>query len=283
VFALSSLAGCSASSNAEVPAPQAEYDAALHDSLPAEVRRDGVVRIATDASYAPASFFDTDGRTIVGFEPDLAAAIGRTLGVEIEFVIMGFDETLDATAAGQVDLVMAAMTDTRERERQVDFVNYFSAGTSMVVQKGNPFDIAALSDLCGQSVAVEAGTVQVDLLARHQRSCGNEPVKVHEHGNNSDALLELRTGRAAAVLNDYPLAAYLASDARTGLEFELASEVQYEPGLYGIAVSKERPELRRAVMTALTHVVSVGEYQSILEEWNLEGGAVPSITLNAAR
>ncbi len=282
LLALSTLAACT-DAKAEAPAPRAVYDAALHESLPADVREDGVLRIATDASYAPASFFDTDGRTVVGFEPELAAAIARTLGVEVEFVVMGFDDTLDAAAAGEVDLVMAAMTDTAERQRQVDFVNYFSAGTSIVVQQGNPFDIADLSDLCGQTVAVEKGTVQVDLLARHQRSCRGNPIGVHEHGTNSDALLELRTGRVAAVLNDYPPAAYLANDDRTGAEFDLASDAQYEPGLYGIAISKKRPELRQAIRTAVARVIAVGEYETILEQWDVEDGGISNTSVNAGR
>jgi polar amino acid transport system substrate-binding protein len=282
ILALSTLTACTGA-KAQAPTPHAVYDAALHDSLPAEVRDGGVLSIATDASYPPASFFDEDGRTVVGFEPELAAAIARTLGVEVEFVVMGFDDTLDAVAAGKADLVMTAMTDTPERQRQVDFVNYFSAGTSIVVQEDNPFDIADLSDLCGQTVAVEQGTVQVDLLARHQRTCRGNLVEVHEHGTNSDALLELRTGRAAAVLNDYPPAAYLANDARTGAEFDLASVAQYEPGLYGIAVSKDRPELRQAIRTALAHVISAGEYQAILERWDVEDGGIPGTSVNAGR
>ena len=103
------------------------------------------------------------------------------------------------------------------------------------------------------------------------------------HGTNSDALLELRTGRAAAVLNDYPPAAYLASDPRTGTQFDLASVAQYDPGLYGIAISKDRPELRQAIRTALSRVITAGEYQAILEQWDVEDGGISATGVNAGR
>ena len=277
---LLALGGCGAAA-VEEPASDTAYEPALHDRLPAGVRNAGVLRIATDAAYAPASFFDQDGRTIVGFEPDLAAAIGRTLGIDVEFVVMDFDDVLGAVESGEVDVVMSAMTDTVGRQHRVSFVDYFNAGTAIVVQRGNPHSISDISDLCGQIVAVEKGTIQVDLVARQQRDCGADQIIVHNHGTNADALLELRTGRAAAVLNDYPPAAYLANDPRTKADFQLASESQYEPGPYGIGVHKHDRALRSAVRGALVALLESGEYESILTDWDVLDGALTEISVDA--
>ena len=67
---------------------------------------------------------------------------------------------------------------------------------------------------------------------------------------NSDALVQLRTGRAAAVLNDLPPAVFLVNDPRTRSHYQLASTTQYEPGLYGIVVSQDQRGLRDAVQGA---------------------------------
>ena len=80
------------------------------------------------------------------------------------------------------------MTDSAEREKKADFVNYFAAGTSIVVQRGNPHGIADLKDLCGQVVAVETATVQVDLLRRAQSRCQARPIAVRTYKTNADAL-----------------------------------------------------------------------------------------------
>jgi len=256
-------------------------DAALHHRLPADIRRAGVLAVATDATYPPASFFAPDGRTVVGFEPDLAAALGDLLGVRVRFVVTDFVHALDEVRAGRADVVISAMTDTQARERHADFVNYFSAGTAIVVQRPNPHGVTEIEDLCGQVVAVERGTVQVGLLRRSQQQCGDEPIVVRRRHTNADALLELRTGRAAAVLNDYPPAVYLATDARTHADYQLASNTQYEPGLYGIAVPKDQPRLRDALRAALERLLSIGEYERILKRWAVAEGAVGQITVNA--
>ena len=279
------VAGLTACGGAPTPAPaagpaKAAFDQELHERLPEAVRAAGALRVATDATYPPASAFAKDGRTIVGFEPDLGAALGRVLGVELEFVRTDFDKSLPALQGGEVDVVMSAMTDTEERRAQADFVDYFSAGTSIIVQRGNPQGVSSLRDLCGTTVAAENATVQVDMLRRLQRSCGDRPITVRQFPDNARALLELRTGRAAAVLNDYPPAVALTTDARTSADFQLASTVQYEPGFYGMAVRKTDTGLRDALQEALSRLVRSGEYGEVLKRWDVDSGAVSRVTVN---
>jgi polar amino acid transport system substrate-binding protein len=279
------LAGCSSSSAAAPPRPEAgqtPLDQDLHALLPDDVRSSGMLEVGTDASYAPASSFAQDGRTIIGFEPDLLAAVGRVLGVEVELLPLPFDGLLDDVRAGRIDVAMSAMTDTPERQALADFVNYFSAGTSIVVRRGNPQGVLELGDLCGSTVAVERGTVQVDLVARAQSRCGDRPVVLHETPDNAQALLELRTGRAVAVLSDYPPAAELANGVRTRAHFQLAADTQYEPGLYGAAVAKDRPRLRDALHGAMERLMASGEYDRILHHWQVERGGVRRPSINAA-
>jgi polar amino acid transport system substrate-binding protein len=261
--------------------PSTVYNRALHASLPADIRTSGVLRVATDASYAPASSFAADGRTIVGFEPDLAAALGRVLGVRVRLANADFPGLPSDVQHHRTDAVLSAMTDTPERERKVDFVNYFSAGTTIVVQRGNPTGITDLAGLCDKTVAVERGTIQVDLLARSQNNCAGHPITVKTYETNSDALLQLRTGRASAVLNDYPPAAHLATDPKTRSRYQLASTAQYEPGLYGIAVPKDRRQLRDAIHAALDQLMRSGEYAQTLKRWGVNDGALTESSINA--
>lgn len=279
------LAGCGNAQDAAAPTKATspvKVDRGLRDLLPQAVRDRGFVTVGTDASYAPMSFFGPDGRTIVGMEPDLAAAVGRVLGVQLRFQNVDFTDILPQVGKGTLDLGISAMTDTVERERAVDFVNYFSAGTSIVVQRGNPAGITDIKDLCGKVVAVEDGTTQVDLMKRSQVNC-EQPIAVRTYPTNSDALVQLRTGRAAAVLNDFPPASFLSNDARTRANYQLASTTQYEPGLYGVAVSKQQPGLRDAVQGALELLVREGRYAGVLKQWNVQAGGVNQVTINSGR
>ena len=255
---------------------------AIRGRLPESVRERGTIQFATDPSYAPMESFAPDGRTIIGFDADLAAALGALLGIKIEMVPANFSTALDETVKGTYDGVLSSMTDTVERERKADFVNYFSAGTAIVVRRGNPTGVTDLKDLCGQIVAVEESTTQEDLLKRSQKGCGARPIVIRTYKTNSDAQLQLRTGRAVAILNDYPPAAQLANDPSSRTHYQLASTVQYEPGLYGIAVAKDSQALRDALYEGLGQLMRSGVYQELLLRWGLTTGALQAAAINGA-
>jgi polar amino acid transport system substrate-binding protein len=280
---LVALAGCgSTEDSTQTTATSAvRFDQQIHDQLPEEVRIRGTVRFVTDASYAPMEQFAADGRTIIGFDPDLASALSSVLGIKIEMVVDDFGTAIDDVVAGKYDGVLSSLTDTVEREKKVDFVDYFTAGTSIVVQRGNPKGVTDLKDLCGQVVAAEAGTVQADLLRRSQRGCADRPITIKEYKTNADALLQLRTGRAVAVLNDFPPASHLATDVRTRAFYQLSSTVQYEPGLFGIAFAKDDIALRDAMRVALDRLIRSGAYTELLQRWGLTAGGLAASSINA--
>ena len=93
--------------------------------------------------------------------------------------------------------------------------------------------------------------------------------------------MQLRTGRADAVLNDFAPAAYLTTDARTKANYQLASTTQYEPGQYGIAVDKAEPAIRDALAGALSALSHDGTYKRILDHWGVGAGAVDDVTVNS--
>jgi len=70
---------------------------------------------------------------------------------------------------------------------------------------------------------------------------------------------------------------------RTKSQYQLASNAQYEPGLYGIVVAKSQPGLRDAVQGALKKLLSSGVYADVLARWHVQSGAVQQITVNSNR
>jgi polar amino acid transport system substrate-binding protein len=278
------LAGCGQDRGATGPAPAPSVSRvdALHARLPAAIRASGTIRIATDPGFAPAEFFAADGRTVVGFDPDLARALGQELGVSVQIVQVPFEDVIDATVDGRTDAVMSAMTDTREREKSIDFVHYFQAGTSIVVQRGNPRAIAGLDDSCGMRVGVERETIQVNQIERVQARCTDDPITIRPADTMTDAQLALRTGQLDMILMDSPLAAYVTAATATRGDYELASSELYEPAPYGIGVAKAQPQLRDAIAGALEVLMDSGAYRAILAKWEVSDGAVPAPKINLA-
>jgi polar amino acid transport system substrate-binding protein len=235
---------------------------------------DGVLQIGSDIAYAPIEFFEEGTTTPEGLDIDLADALAEELGVTAEFINSGFDGLRDALNANRFDIVMSAMTITPDREKEVDFIPYLSAGTDLLVPKGNPKNIQSLEDLSGLTVSVQLATIQVDQLevANEQLKADGKPeIDVLTFDQNPLAVEQVRLGRADANIADSPVVANDALLSDGELE---AVGLAIEAAPYGIAVRKDSPELKAALEDALQAVMDSGKYDEILQTWSLSGGSI---------
>ncbi len=152
---------------------QATLNSAIAATVPSAIKSKGTLTVAADATYAPNEFIGPDGHTVVGMDADLAKALGTVLGLKVNVVNATFDSIIPGLASGKFDLGMSSFTDTKAREATVDFVTYFSAGTSFFINKGGP-TISSLADLCGHKVAVEKGTTQQNDATAQDAKCKAE-------------------------------------------------------------------------------------------------------------
>ncbi|WP_240957924.1 ABC transporter substrate-binding protein [Streptomyces barkulensis] len=266
-------------------------EAPLFDKLPKDIQSAGVIKVGSDIAYAPVEFYDENDE-IAGIDPDIAEALEKQLGVELEFGNGTFDGLITGLNSGRHDIIMSAMTDTKQRQEGlddkgekvgegVDFVDYFRAGSTILVKKGNPEGIKSLEDLCGETVALQRGTANEELAETQSEKC-DKPIKILAFDKDTEALLQVKQGRAVADINDYPVAAYNAKTSGGGEDFEVVGD-QIDAAPYGIAVSKENTELRDAIKAALDAIIENGEYQKVLEKWEVTDAGVEEATVNGGK
>jgi polar amino acid transport system substrate-binding protein len=266
--------------------------APLASKLPADIRKAGVIKVGSDIAYPPVEFMQSGKAT--GIDPDIAEALGKQLGVKFDFQNGKFDQLIVGLQSNRFNVIMSAMNDTKDRQqgidsdtgktvgKGIDFVDYFTAGTSILVQKGNPKGIKTLDDLCGKVVALQKGTTSEGIAKAQSDKCkkdGKKAIELQTFDTDPEALLRLKQGASVADLNDFPVAAYNAKTSGGGKDFEVVGE-QIEAGPYGIGVSKENAQLRDALKAALDAIIKNGEYQKILEKWNVTDGGVTEAKIN---
>jgi polar amino acid transport system substrate-binding protein len=230
---------------------------------------------AADASYAPNEFFDTDGKTVIGMDADLIKALGTALGTTVDVKNVGFDDIIPALDAGKYNIGISSFTDTKEREAKVDFVTYFSAGTSFFTSADKPASVKTLDDLCGLTVAVEKGTTQADDATAQDATCksaGKAGVTVSQFPDQNGANLAVTSGRAQVSMADSPVADYQVklSDGKLKLV-----GTPYGTAPYGIAVPKNSG-LAQPLQTALKAIIADGTYTKILTKWGVQDGTITS-------
>lgn len=257
--------------------------------VPAKLKSAGKLVIATDATYPPNEFLPNGTGSPVGMDIDLGNAIGQLLGLKVEFQPTGFDGILAGMTAGRYDLSLSSFTDTKDREKQVNFVTYFKAGVSTMVLKGNPEKISTYTDLCGKTVGAENGTTELNMLTKADAdmsvvkicSAAGKPVpKAQGYPKQTDVNSALDAGRLDAYLADTPVVDYAVKV--TGDKFE---KVGKDQGVapYGIAVPKTPAELTPLVQQAMQKLMDSGSYTKILDNWGVQAGAISKSEVNKAQ
>jgi polar amino acid transport system substrate-binding protein len=273
-------AGAGASS---APAVTLTKDDAIAAMLPDAINSAGSVRVASGVSFPPMEFFDTDNKTVIGFDADLGAELGRVLGVKFEFQNTNFDGIIGGLNAGRYDLALTSMIDKKERQQTVDFVDYLQSGVTFMVTKGNPKAIKEKLDLCGKTAAVEksaTGDLSVDDITKECTAGGKPAVTKQPFPDQASAVQALQSGRADAVV---ALDLTLAYNVKTAPEAFQVDAKPFGTLPVGIPVPKDNPKLRDAVQAALKKVIDSGAYDALLAKWNLQGQALKGAPINSGQ
>jgi polar amino acid transport system substrate-binding protein len=249
----------------------------LASEVPAKFKGKTLV-VAADATYAPDEFVGTNGKTVEGMDVDLANAIGKQLGTPIKVVNATFDSIIPGLAAGKYGLGMSSFTDTKERQKTVDFVTYFSAGTSFYTKAQGGPTVNSLADLCGKTVAVEKGTTEQTDAEAQSKKCGSNAVKILTFPDQNGANLAISSGRAQVGMADSPVAAYQVK--KSGGQFKLTGQ-PYGTAPYGIAIPKNTG-LDKPILDAVKALMANGTYNQILSKWGIQSGAIKTPAINAA-
>lgn len=258
-------------------------EAPLYDELPQRIKDAGVIQVGSSIEYAPMEYYDTDGKTVLGFDKEHGDLLSAQVGVPFEWNNSKFDGLITQLNSGRFDMLSSAMTDNPERQQQVDFVDYYRAGLVLVVQAGNPQGIASVDDLCGKTVAVMRASAQDEYIRTTvQPRCetAGAPIDLLAFDGESEALLQVKQGRAAAGMQDYPVAVYNVQ--QSGGEYETVGE-QVASNPLGLAFRKDDTQLRDVMQKAVQATMDDGSYQQLIEKYDTPQGAIDEATINAGK
>jgi polar amino acid transport system substrate-binding protein len=256
-------------------------DATIAGQVPSKLKSKGTLAVATEAQYAPNEFIAPDGHTVIGMDADLLKALGAVMGLKVQMINSNFETIIPGLAAGRYDLGASSFTDTKEREKTVDFVDYFNAGISFYAKRESNPNVSTLADLCGKTVAVEKGTVEQEEAEAQSKKCtqaGKPKVTVLSFPGQNAVNLAISSGRAELGMADSPVVAYQIK--QSGGAFKLIGK-SYAFAPYGIAVPKNSG-MAAPTLAALKLLMSDGTYKAILAKWGLQEGAITEPKINGA-
>ncbi|HVB22134.1 MAG TPA: ABC transporter substrate-binding protein [Ktedonobacteraceae bacterium] len=270
------LAACGSSTTGSTPVAT-QNPATPTVAPPTDLITPGTLTVGSDTTYPPQEYIDNTTNKATGFDVDLITAIGQRMGLKVNVVTAKFDTIIDDLANKRYDVVISAITINAARQQKADFVPYFNAGESLLVQNGNPKNIKGLSDLCGQNVGVQTGTVEQTDLQTASDACkkaGKPAINMTVLQDQTAVVQLLASNRVVATFQDSPVTDYY-NKQHPG-QFTVGGSV-INAAQEGIAVRKGDTSMFNAIQTAFNQLKADGTYTSIINKWGLTTGAISVI------
>ena len=269
IMALALALGCLAACGSKTEDNTADNSSGASDTAAAKMTAtEGVLVMATNASFPPYEFVDDNG-AFAGIDVEIAGLIAEKLGLKLEIQDVEFGSIIGGVQSGKFDMGMAGMTVTDERKESVNFTDTYATGVqSIIVKEGS--DIASFDDFFN-----EDGTVKDIMIGVQQDTTGDiycsdtvenggvgeEHVTQFKTGN--DAVQALIAGKVDAVIIDNePAKSYVA--VNQGLTI---LETAYTNEDYAICVSKNNTALLEAVDEALASLKAEGKVDEIIGKY----------------
>jgi polar amino acid transport system substrate-binding protein len=262
--------------------------APLFRDLPASIQQSKVINIGTSVAYPPYDYNTATNPTVIGFEPDLRAAIAKLLGVTFITHVVTFQELIPGIQAGRFQIAMDGISDTPSREKVVDFVDYGATGNVILVLTANKKGITNVDSLCGKSVGTAEGTeggvtaADIDQICKSE---GKPQVQNIIYPDSPDIQLALKAGRVFSQLEDTATGGYDALVSKgqiTAIPITKFHTGDFSSDIFGVVVPKGQTQLEKALATAFNTIIANGTYASILKKWNVAALGVKKSIINSA-
>ena len=252
------LAGCG---NSNATSTDSSSDAKSDEKKGMTLIEDGKLTVVAELGFAPFEYMDEKTGEPVGFDVDVINAVAEKMGLTASYLPNQKFDTLVPIIkqGGKADVSIAAVTITDERMESVDFSeSYLDSNQAIVVAKGSSETEESLNDASKQ-VVCQGGTTGDEWIGENLPDAVRVPVD-----DVTAALTGVQTGLYQAMVVDLPVASYMLSQSFSDLEIvkEIPTGEQY-----GIAVSKDNPELTQAVNKALEDMKSDGTMKEIETKW----------------
>ncbi|RLE67254.1 MAG: amino acid ABC transporter substrate-binding protein [Thermoprotei archaeon] len=225
-------------------------------SLVEKIKARGYLVVGTSADWPPFEYINKKGG-YSGIDIEIAKKIAEALGVELKIKDIKFDALIAALKTGEIDLVIADMTPTAEREREVDLsIPYFNDVFVVVSLKTQSF--SSLEDLYGKTVGVQQGSTQASWVEENLGGkCGiNYYTKVYP-----DMVFALKRGDVDAIIIAKTVAQVLSSKD-SDLEISLVIEGTEEYA--AIALPQGAEDLKYVVNSVIENIKKDGTLEIIV-------------------
>ena len=232
-----------------------------------EVKKRGTLIVGMEVAYVPYEFFK-DGK-IVGYDPDIIAEMMPKLGVKAQLVDTAWNGIIPALYAKKFDIIVSAMTITKERADKVLFSMPYADASNVIFLRADETIVKTADDLSGKTIGVQLGSAAAVIAKAFEDKMkakglpGYKEMKQYEH--YPEAYQDLLNKRVDAVVNSKSTLMVVMRDAPG--KFKMLAGVSDVTAYFGMAFRKEDAALQGFFNDQLTAMKTDGRLDKLQMKW----------------
>lgn len=227
-----------------------------------DLGKEGTFTVGLDDTFAPMGFRDDKGE-LVGFDIDLATAVAKELGLEIEFKPINWDAKDMELKSKNIDCIWNGMSQTPEREKAMSLSKKYLNNKIILMTQKDDVVVENAADLAKYNIGTQADSSALEMLGKNEKY-NDFKDKITEYKSYDDAILDMKAGRIDVIAIDQVLGEYKnknMGETMKSLEYNLGDD------FYVIGFRKDDKELTTAVNKAIKTLIDNGEAAKISEKW----------------
>ncbi len=226
------------------------------------IQAKGELVVGLDDTFAPMGFRDTDGN-LVGFDIDLAEAVGKELGVKVKFTPIDWDSKEMELSSKRIDCIWNGMSATPERQEKMALTDKYLNNKIIVLGKDETVKVAKVEDLTKYKIGTQADSAALEVMQGND-SYSAFADNVTEYKTYDEAIMDLQTGRIDCMVVDQVLGEYKNSKLSKKL---VLCDFDFGDDFYAIGCRVEDKDVAAKITEGLQAVIDNGEAQTISEKW----------------
>lgn len=253
IVAMALLAGCGSSKDLE------DYD---------YIKDKGTLTVGLDDTFAPMGFRDKDDN-LVGVDIDLAKAVGKKLGIKVEFQPIEWDAKEAELKAKNIDCVWNGMSATKDRQKSMTLSNKYFDNKILVMSQDKSINITDSSQLKNYKIGTQADSAALESI-KADKNYDSFKDNVSEYPTYDEAILDMKSGRVDVIVIDEVYALYNNKN-KTKL---YSSDFNFGADKYAVGFRKGDTELASKVSDAIQECIDDGTADKICEKWFGKGASL---------
>lgn len=226
------------------------------------IEEKGTLIVGLDDTFAPMGFRDEAGN-LVGFDIDLANAVGEVLGVKVEFKPIAWEAKEMELSSKRIDCIWNGMSATAERQESMALTKKYLNNRIVILTLSDTVKVETAADLANVKIGTQEGSASLETMQANE-AWATFADNVSTYDTYDEAILDMQAGRVDCIVVDEVLGEYKNNNMDNAMKL---CTYNFGDDFYAIGFRDGETDAAEKVNGAIAALIENGKAAEISNKW----------------